>query len=336
MNDFKDQLVTECIGRYLIDMPRKTALLSDLQINSDVRIDATPMSKIDFLDEMKRLEASFKSTKHSDGFQFLFEVSEPDGEYSKLFVRLKDAYEAESSRYLEAYKWDKGYTIKLIGKASDNSAEKFKNDKLAMLVGTTLPKKRATLISLLKQVRGRDRHEIPTEPGTCFNGGFLAGKAHDLEVFSGAFALVDKEDVQISFDSNSRYYVEKTLLERSSELNGDLAKYVSIVPGGRIIREQKITVNGMPAEEWLMAGETHLEIPGHHFILNFNEKQATPQAPFLELDMRTGASTMLADDHWYSQEDGKLLFKTASLTENEALSLWELVSRSLRVRPGAY
>lgn len=336
MNDFKDQLVTECIGRYLIDMPRKTALLSDLQINSDVRIDATPMSKIDFLDEMERLELSYKAIKHIHNYQVLFEISEPDGEYSKLFVRLEDIDSSETSRYLEAYKWNNGYTIKLISKASDNSAEKFKDDKLAMLVGTTLPKKRATLIALLKQVRGRDRHEIPTGPGTCFDGGFLAGKAHDLEIFSGAFALVDKQDVQISFDSHSRYYVEKTLLERSSEFNGDLARYVGIVPGGRIIREQKITVNGMPAEEWLMAGETNLHIPGHHFILNFNERQATPQAPFLELDMTNGDHSMLRSDHWYSQEDGKLLFKTASLTENEALSLWELVSRSLRVRPGAY
>lgn len=84
----------------------------------------------------------------------------------------------------------------------------------------------------------------------------------------------------------------------------------------------------MNAEEWLLQGTTFFKVQGIVFSMEANSLDNKERKPVVTLDLETGAPSALTDD--------SATIDKASLTEDEALGLWDIVSRTLRPRPNAF
>jgi len=69
-------------------------------------------------------------------------------------------------------------------------------------------------------------------------------------------------------------------------------------------------------------------VRGHYFVLEANSKIGSTATPMVSLDMDNGGRL--------PGIDGDRQLTQASLTEGEAVALWDAVSRSLRLRPNGF
>jgi len=269
-----------------------------------------------------------QATKHFEGYQFLYADGKINGiQGSRYFISLGDAYTlTDAERVIEAYKWDRGYQIKMQISGSDAlHATYFKNDLAARNDPgmTDTPWKLRRVSTLLDTARGRADDDMPTEPGLCFMGGFLPGKATDREDMLTAFVLRDQHGVSFKLSTNSAISEPNTLLQRGANINEMLSQNE-----GRTIRKGHVDLPGMLAEEWLTSGLTPLGVQGHAMTLEANSKIGSAQTPLLILDMYNGAQSYPPGDYSPAEK--------APLSEGEAVTLWDVVSRTLRPRPNGF
>lgn len=332
VNELTQDMQTHCIDRFLIDLP-KGMMLGTMQTvgqNREVVITmAGSASHDEFNTRMAQIEAEYRAKKHIDGWAYFYNVSSPSPAI-RLFERLEsDSENTEISRAIEGYKWSSHRVIKMVVNATDVSDPKYQSDSLLKQLHTDTPQKKSLLTDLLQRVRSRDTKEIPTEPGMCFDGGFLPGKAQGDYEFTADFWFSRMPDVSFSFSSNSFPYERKYLLDREG-----LDQLVSDSHGA-VLRKGAITVPGvMQAQEWLLAGDMRQAggaiIEGHYFKLEGNSKVGSPQTPFFDLEMENGGEIEQKFD-----ANGKGIPTQASLTQAQALALWDAVTRTIRMRPGA-
>lgn len=324
MTELTTALKTRCVGRYLIDMPDNVLTIGQTIVEG-VRFEATPMTLNAFRSELALLEATLKIKKSTLGYQFLFDHGEVRGiSESRYFISLgSDAEASDANRIIEAYKWDRGYRIQLRIEGTDflNSADKDEPWVKKMSIQNDVPQKTRLVFDLLEKVRGRPDDNVPDEPGVCFDGGFLVRKAASAEEVQSSFALKDRPDVSFSLETYSdlRDPETDTLPNRIPAIQSTIGQSSS-----RIIRSGTRNTGGMNANEILVSGFTQPDVPGQIFSLEANTTRSTPSAPYLVLDMRNGAESFLVKGYD---------IKAASLTEGEAVALWDVISRTLRPRP---
>ena len=354
VNALTQDMQTHCWGRFLVDLPKGMQGYTQQVVGYSrevvIETQSTPSQEA-FKLRMQELEAYYKAKISRDrtvlengvkvlrekGRSYLFSTSAPSPDV-RLFERLKNDEHRTASRLIEGYKWSNGVTLKIVAEAWDYSDKKYQEDKIVqqMSVRVNTPQKTALIANLLQRARGRADNEIPTEPGFCFSGGFLAGKAftgdsvRDVEEFNAVFDFKDMPDVQVNFMSNNDISADETLTERP-----DLDKLVA-QNNGTVLRKGSVKLPGIAqAEEWMLEGDVPQRsgkiILGHYFKLEGNSKMAAPQTPFFELEMQNGAATESQFD-----DKGKYITRPASLTQAEVLKLWDAVSKSVRVRPGAF
>ena len=321
------RLKPRCVGRFLIDMPEDALSVGRTKLQG-VTVEARKMSQDEYRTAMVGLSKKLNATKSSEGFRFVYADGEIEGiKGSRYFISLGDADAmTDAERLIEAYTWDLGYQIALRISASDaRNSTYFKNvpsvrDDPAM---TDTPARTRLVFSLLGRIRGREDDEIPTEPGICFMGGFLPSKATAQETVSASFLLHDKHDVGFRVDTDSDIHESDTLLQRT-----DMDAAIKASDGGTI-RKGQIELQGIQqAEEWLSDGLTGAKVRGHYFVLEANSKIGSAATPLVRLDMDNGGRL--------PRIDGDRQLTQASLTEGEAVALWDAVSRSLRPRPNAF
>jgi hypothetical protein len=137
--------------------------------------------------------------------------------------------------------------------------------------------------------------------------------------------LKDKPDVSFELKTNTDLLdkPKDTLLNRLPEIRSEIKDPNT---NGHILRADAVGIGGIKAEELLLSGITSARIPGHIFTLQANIATSGPMTPHLELEMDNGN---------FSNFAGTTIQK-ASLTEGEAISLWDIVSRTLRPRPNGF
>ncbi|MCP3721410.1 T6SS immunity protein Tli4 family protein [Paraburkholderia sp. CNPSo 3281] len=274
--------------------------------------------------EVANRKAELRGTKSIDPYPFLYADDEIDGPDAHYFVHRGNVGDGPSRRVFEAYKWDHGYRFKLGIEGSDFLHPDQTKDPIVqhIKIKNDVPKKTQLIFDLVKRLRWRSEDEIPREPGLCFFGAFLPGKATDKEDVQAQFAFPNNRDVSFDFESNSGIREPNTLMQRGDQINAGL----SSMKGGRTVRKGAVTLQGIDAEEWLIAGETDLEVPGSMFTLEANSMTSGAQSPLLTLDFYTGSPNAFVQ--------GRI--KAASMSEGEAVALWDVISRSLRPRPNGF
>jgi Tle cognate immunity protein 4 C-terminal domain/Tle cognate immunity protein 4 N-terminal domain len=351
VNALTQDMQTHCWGRFLVDLPKGMQGYTQQVVGYSrevvIETQSTPSQEA-FKLRMQELEAYYKAKISRDhivlengvkvlrekGRSYLFSTSAPSPEV-RLFEILRNEEHGAGSKLIEGYKWSNGQTIKMVIEATEASLESAEDAAMTIKLKWSVPQRIEQMTSLLQRARGRADNEIPTEPGFCFSGGFLAGKAftgdsvRDVEEFNAVFDFKDMPDVQVNFMSNNDISADETLTERP-----DLDKLVA-QNNGTVLRKGSVKLPGIAqAEEWMLEGDVPQRsgkiILGHYFKLEGNSKMAAPQTPFFELEMQNGAATESQFD-----DKGKYITRPASLTQAEVLKLWDAVSKSVRMRPGA-
>lgn len=172
-----------------------------------------------------------------------------------------------------------------------------------------------------KNLRLRDFNEIPTEIGTCIEGGFV-GFRPKYERMSLGIRLREFPDVHFSIQvvKNQDYIPEASDLEsrlKSAEKDG--GNWYSRVKFFRRASRQIGNWQGAEALALKPAQEKEKESHEFHFI-SMGAPNDSLQ-PELDLQLDTGAS---------GRRKGAV---KPSLTDEEAVALWDKLTSSIRVRP---
>jgi hypothetical protein len=327
VNELTANLKTRCVGRYLVDMPEGMHVSGYAKIHG-VDIETKAMSGDMYQREIAAREAELKAAKSALGYQFLYQDGEAWGKGTRYFVHLGSPSDpSDTTRVIEAYKWDRGYRIKLKVTAWNYDHSVFKEEPSVkrMAIKNNVRERTALVFGLLEKVRGRADDEIPTEPGLCFYGGFLSVKASSEEEVSTLYTLNGHDDINFSFETRADLHEATTLLQRadSPEIHEQLK-----AADGVLIRKGIVDLSGMKAEEWLIEGRRPGDGRGNSFSLVINETTSSPSSPFLSMDLTTGGQVQIQDKY--------VKLDQASLTTGEAVALWDAVSRTLRPRPNGY
>jgi len=331
METLTKDMTPRCIGRYLIDLPRTMFLNSEYRsVIEGVTINITPRSKTVFEYELFEREEALKKT-HMAGqpnlpFLKSIEVVQ-NGILGKIFNRAENIGVADFGRTLELHAWRDGYFIKMEINALDSTDKKYDDDAQIRSLGTDTPEKLSFLNQLLVRTNGRDDLAIPAGQGVCIPNGFIKGPATDKEDIGMAYELA--EDVFFNFNTDSGLVQETNLLERGREINTMLE-----ASQGRTVRKGRRDVNGQKIEEWLMAGKTNNKIDGNQFTLEINSKTSSAKTPLLIVDLHNGLRAPRPERPYDAPFPPDI--EKATLSEAEAVALWDAVTQTLRPRPGAF
>ncbi|MCR1769728.1 T6SS immunity protein Tli4 family protein [Burkholderia glumae] len=317
-----ENLTTHCVGRYLIDMPPDVLVTGDATVLG-VQIESQEMSHEAYLREVANRKAELRRMKSIDAYPYLYADDVVDGPDTHYFIYRGNLSDGPANRVFEAYKWDHGYRFKFGIEGHDyfHPDQTYKPYIQDMSVKNDVPEKTSRVFDLVKRLRWRAEDEIPSEPGLCFPTAFLPGKAGEKEVAGTQFVLGGNRDVSIGIESNSGIRESNTLLQRGEEINRDLKSI-----GGRTIRKGIVALQGINAEEWLFTGKTDSGVQGTKCLLEANSMTSSAQSPLLTLDLDAGSTNAFMQDR----------ITAASMSEGEAIALWDVVSRTLRPRPNAF
>lgn len=333
VNELTTEMQPRCVGRYLIDLPAKVLVRGSAKIN-DAKVEAEAKPLQGFELEMRRREAELMGTKHLEGYQFLRDHGKVrQVEHSRYFVSLRDSAGGDVGRVIEAYKWDRGYQITVRIEAADSIHAEYTKKYQGTPYGISeprndVPEKLRLVFDLIERLQGRPENMIPSEPGTCFVGGFLPGKAaSEQEDVSTSFALIEKPDTLFTWDSDANKGDEDdTLLPR---IRGAAVQNGLKAANGRVLRLGSESLpSGMKVDEALMQALSYAvpNVQGFQFALETNYRGGA-QTPQIRLDMKTASPNSLIEVDQIKQ---------SSLSEAEAVAVWDKVSRTLRPRPNAF
>lgn len=317
---------TRCVGRYLIDMP-DDAWESGYAKIQGVSIEAKAMTEDAWRQEITQRETELKTTKSRDAYPFLYVAGKARGDNTYYFVHRGTIYNDPSRRYVEGYKWDRGYRLLLKIKSYDYTHPDQTSDPIVqkMTVQNNSTEKTAVVFSLLEKLRGRSPDEIPAEPGVCFAGGFLPAPAGSNEEVNAQFGFDHSMQDALWNVFTSPDFLDDTTV--SQHADSAEARVALKAMQGWDVRKGAFDLRGMPATEWLYESLKPGDGRGVTFEMQLNETTSKPVTPNFSLELNTGGRY---------EVQGKLTkFDPPSLTTGQAVALWDAVSRTVRLRPDA-
>ncbi|WP_227108220.1 T6SS immunity protein Tli4 family protein [Chromobacterium rhizoryzae] len=317
-----------CFGRYLIDVPKGAQVIWG-PTSVEYEIVSYPKEgykvRIEARDKTKEIEAE----KHQTEPSMLIGVFDGPNADSKIVVGYEstdDTYGANLYSYIQLGK--NAYVQKAKGATlgvRDDSAS------MGLRLDKTLYKKH---VAILQDVAGRmsvsTDDEVPKEDGICIEAGFVSGTTPKYqEQTSIGFRFPEFPDVSFSLSSSkTKQYNETNTLEWAlregkeqalSQGKGVLWDRVdTLQKGPRVIA-------GWEGDEILSRLPEDGSTPSHHqFRFNYAGKPTfDPLHPVVEITMNTGVSgNTVGEVH-------------PSLTDDEAVALWEKLTSTIRVRPVA-
>jgi len=320
-----NKMQTRCVGRYIIDLPRELHIVGRIKIN-EVQITSKQKDLRSFKAMLIRREFELRETKSWDEYPFLYKEGKGESENTRYFISRERRDNDPNFRKIEAYKWDNGYAIKLEIDADDYTHPDITNDPLVIKMGirNEVPQKLAYVLSFLKRVQGRSEDDIPTEPGVCFFGGFMKGKAEKMaesEKVDYGFAVLQNPDALFTIATDTEMWLDTTLLERSK-----IGVAESLLFNIKTLRKGVVNLPDFSAEELLVSTKTIKGTPGHYLALEANPKTASTEGPLVTVNLETGISNMAI----------KPAPKSSSLNDKEVVALWDAVTRTLRARPKGF
>jgi len=329
--DLTERMTTRCVGRYLIDLPQPFTLngLWTAEVEG-VKIAVRPMDKAVFDGQMKAYKEQLHATHLPLGkLPYLGFISEtPQG----VVINRVDssASTTRAGRTLEGWRWDNGFQLKVSIDAVDGTFPELQSDSYWKERGSDVPTKLAQLLEILSRLRGRSETEVPIEQGFCVPHGFIAGRPSATEEAYVSYHLEGTPDVYFHVSANPEALKdEKSLLQRSAQIEQEMQ-----LSGTKTVRKGSAERNGIRFDEWLFKGRTPAGIAGTMFMLTGNESARGLSNPFVALDMLNGFRIPSPEKSLEEAARQKSL-ERASLSEAEAIGLWDKVAPTLRLRPGA-
>jgi Tle cognate immunity protein 4 C-terminal domain/Tle cognate immunity protein 4 N-terminal domain len=295
-------VTTYCMGRFVIDLPAGSTISGGNYKYDFARIDPPKsMSLEQFEKETRERETQLQATKHEKEASLLRAVQRPDR--SSMAIAFWEDRGSAFQVELEGYRWVDGARFLLKKRADD--------DRQDMAL--------KTMRDRITRLRPRPDSEIPTEPGYCFGGGFIANAEWENEAAGTDFRIAGQPDARISVDifplaSRKR---DKPLLERMGSAAAQLGSMATMV---RVLRKGDREIASFKGQEYLASGPNSGGLRGHVFMWE-TQGEGTLQEPFVKIEMQTSAQ----DDKGNPQQ--------TRLTDEQAIALWDRIVASFRLRP---
>jgi hypothetical protein len=335
-----ENMTTRCLGRYVMDFPKDFVLNSESSMTiKGVRINVRPMSKhlfdMGFNSYKKKLEITKIPGETYSTLDSIYPLQ--DKSTGGIFDRVSDGGMIRSDRTLELKAWKDGFEIYAYVKAVNGLFPELANDPYWSSRGNDVPKMLSLLNTILERTRGRLDTEIPAEPGLCFANGFVKGlpSIEDKDSMQLAYQLKDTRDVYFNIQSLTTVREENTMLDRSAKIESGMKESDT-----QTIRKGKRLINTINAEEWLMQGPTPDRVKGNLFQLRANETASAVEDPYFDVKFHNGFRIPHPDTVNMTEDQKDRLginepLVKASLSEAEAIAMWDAISKTLRPRPSA-
>ncbi len=326
------RMTPRCIGRYTVDVPEPFDLhpIQEARIEG-VRIEITPMSRsrFDMAFEIRELDLRRETLLGSKVLSLKSMMKLPGGFGAVVFDRSRERTTAVE-RTLELIAWRDGFSLNMQIDGDDGSFSRNQKDPLP----TTTPEKLAKLMSVFERTHGRADHELPQEQGTCFANGFVRGAPTDEEDVVVHYLYRDAPDGGLTiFHQSDIGTADTTLLERGAAIERNLETV-----GGKTLRRGKVELAALKAEEYLLQRpkEGPARLMMYDFTLETGSKTGNAASPLFILGFHSGMDPPEQPDLTLDQKASRKPLAKPAFSEAESIAIWDKVSRTLRVRPGAF
>lgn len=334
MQEMLKEMKTRCIGRYLIDLPASFSLnrssvlfednywVADISMADDLRktyIATGRMYYPAFEQFIQRREQELKNEVVWDPLDgpFLKNVrSLPDGMKGIIFERNESVGTGDAIRVLEAYLYTNGVAVKLQKESVNDSAPRYEEDRHGNPIRNYIPRDIDRMTGLLARITGREPDDIPTVHGSCIADAFISADKYGQEqedIYAG-YTSDALRGFLVSVEMDNYTKERDSVLERADDIASALSK-----AHGHIVRKGAFNVNGLHAEELLTAiVKSSKDESRYGFDLFINEMTANYKAPGLIVSL----NNINEPSATYSQE--------------EIISFWDAITRTIRFKSGVY
>lgn len=306
MNELTQNLKTECVGRYLWDVPQGAALQSMSQQINDITIERTPdqaqsANQVRLrLDQHERELRKELAALEDSGIKEVL----PFGTNGKLLVFLRESI---TGGVLHAHAYTNVGTA--IYRLKAEYASEYATETLGAMEGVA------------KALRPRAPGEIPTAPGLCVDGGFVAGTGFQDESVLASYVFKEKPSLGFSMESmyapaigNGTYESQIDQFERHRLIT----MFVPAFAGLSTQRKASIQLAGSTGKELVLLDKTE----------GAESLAAMAETPGDGSHQRQLLSLGLSNDKAKQTPE-------AVVSDDSALAVWDALTKSVRLRPGA-
>ncbi|MFZ5219045.1 T6SS immunity protein Tli4 family protein [Enterobacter roggenkampii] len=334
MNKINAEMKPYCVGRYMLDLPSSFTAYNDaapLDNNIWAAVISRPedmyktylatkkMYHPGFVQLIALREKALQNSKTIDAqdMPFLKKVWPlPTGMDGVIFERNENGGAADAMRILEGYIYSNGVVIKFQKQTVNDSASHYERQRNGDPIQNYVTSDVSQMQSLMTRISGRDNDFIPTKPGSCITHAFIATDptARDQEDINIGLISSTFNNIRVALSTDNFTREENTMLDRMGEITSNISR-----SRGGIERKGAFSVNGLQAQEFLATGlQEDNDEPRYNFEMYINEMTASYKTPgfILTLDNQRMPPT--------------------SYSKGEIIAFWDTISRSVRVRPGAF
>lgn len=179
--------------------------------------------------------------------------------------------------------------------------------------------------AIASHIRPRAQDEIPAESGLCIEGGFIPLET-EYERATVRIRLQEFPDVHISVDvhKNQEFLADRSspslLRERAKQLAED-AGTGAVFGRAKILRQGALQLEGWKGEEMALVTPAYKDDKAVHEF-RFHSAGAARDSLQPEIDIRLDSGV----------KDNRKASVNPSITDEEALALWDKLIRTIRVR----
>jgi hypothetical protein len=317
------QTKTVCFGRFMIDLPQSAQLVwGPLAVPYEMEVYPGEGPTIEA--DIKAKVDEIASEKHATEPSMLIGVFDSINPDSKIVVGYEsrlDAVFVQLHSYIRLGNTAFVQSIPRSGQGRDDGNGKWILDK-------TLYKKRvAYLLSIARRLRLRDENEIPNEHGVCIEEGFLAVPLDDRsERIATGFRFPELPDVTFAVETrNTDQPDEYDTLKYA--IKGAQAAAVEAGNGWLLNRIETLRMKDRAIGEWKGA-EALWRLPSNRDVRESHEFVFISPGVANDL-LRPYAKIMF----YTGVKDNTRGMVQPSLTDEEAIALWDKLTSTIRVRP---
>ena len=306
MDKYTKDMRRVCFGRFVMDMPEQAEPKNGQMgyVFAEFQIDDKPKNLAQFnLAVGYKIEDLKKKAPYVERPMYYFDEAVGHS------VRIVNQYTDERGDYFtpKAFVFLDGTTIQIEG-VETNKREKYEQGF------------RAKLLDLLPRLKKLPEGEMPKEPGFCMVGAYIAGTNKNGENADLVMSLKGHPDFSFGVRTTviDLARSEPMLIDREASIVSQMG---AMIKGVKTLRKRKFKINGQEAQEWSVAlpdargveYKLHVEVRG---VPNSSDQ------PEMDISMSVGGN---GAEGWVP----------ASLSEGEALALWDALLNSIKLRPGA-
>lgn len=307
MTELTKNMKTVCFGRYLVDIPTEAELSIATTVMDSVKIEylGTSLSERIFKAKVERREAELLASKHNTEGTRLRQAIDINGGKQRLLVFREDQDDVlltwvETSVHSGTDEW------KISNDASEQYVSKTKN----------------LVSALATQLVSRPMNEIPKVPGACVQNGLILGKSYQRENFPASMSVKSPAfTLGILSETSGPRERGQTLWDRIDKANSLGKEFFNAT--SKPLRRAEVSVDGRKGQE-------HVSTFQEDDVETFNADaevygDGTPKTPTLKVSMEVRRPI---------KPDPSSKEKT--LSNDEALAVWDAVLKTIRPRPGAF